>query len=94
MKTEESVKSRLERGLQVLDRILLRRALEGVPTLGWGIEKAIVDRELRELEEEYIQNPPFPPVAGWVIRDDFLRRDVGLRRHEQVPGPPEEPYEY
>lgn len=94
MKTVESVKDRLERGLHILDRILLRRALEGSPTLGWGIERAIVDRELRELEEECLQNPPFPPVAGWVIREDFLRRSEESRRHKEMPEPPEELSEY
>jgi len=29
-----------------------RRVKEGSPRLGWAIERAIVDRELRELEEE------------------------------------------
>jgi hypothetical protein len=74
MKTAESSKARLERGFQLLQRILLRRVLEGSPTIGWGVEKAIVDRELQDLEEDLRQHPITPPMAGWIIRDNIQRR--------------------
>ena len=44
------IRERLERGFAILQMIQRRRIQEGSPKLGWAIERAIVDRELRELE--------------------------------------------
>lgn len=73
MGANESTKARLERGFHILQRILLRRAMEGSATIGWGVERAIIDRELRELEEQCRQEFAVPPMAGWIIRDDVTR---------------------
>jgi hypothetical protein len=60
----QTTKGRLESGFQILDMILLRRRLEDCPTLGLDMERAIIDRELRELEEDLRFNPPFQPGEG------------------------------
>ncbi len=58
MKDTQTIKDRLETGYHVLQTVLLYRARTGSPGLGWGIERAIVDRELDELESELRTNPP------------------------------------
>lgn len=45
-----TLKQRLEIGAAILDRMERRRCELNSPALGSGIEKLIVDRELRELE--------------------------------------------
>ena len=55
-KPEPTAKERLESGCRILENILLRRILTGSPGLGSGIERAIVNRELRELEEDLRRN--------------------------------------
>ncbi|MCL4853119.1 MAG: hypothetical protein KJZ78_17300 [Bryobacteraceae bacterium] len=45
-----TLKQRLEIGAAILDRMERRRSELNSPALGSGIEKLIVDRELRELE--------------------------------------------
>lgn len=58
---EQAIKERLESGSRILENILLRRILMGSSGLGLGIERAIVNRELRELEEDLKLNPPVLP---------------------------------
>jgi hypothetical protein len=88
MKTAESSKARLERGFHILQRILLRRALEGSTMIGWGVERAIVDRELQELEDDLRQHPIVPPMAGWIIRDNIPRRGSIPNRSPRRTGHP------
>ena len=59
IKTEESstTRERLESGCRMLEQILRRRLLDNSPGVGWAIERAIVDRELRDLEEDLRLNP-------------------------------------
>jgi len=52
------MKDRLETGYHVLQTVLLYRSRTGSPGLGWGIERAIVDRELDELESDLLASPP------------------------------------
>jgi len=54
----QTVKERLETGYHVLQTVLVYRSRIGSSGLGWGIERAIVDRELEELEEDLRANPP------------------------------------
>ena len=45
------LKARLERGMEVLESLRRRRIRRGSPSLGSAIERAIVQRELDELDE-------------------------------------------
>ena len=54
----ETAKERLETGYHVLQTVLVYRSRTGSPGLGWGIERAIVDRELDDLEADIQANPP------------------------------------
>ncbi len=54
----QTAKERLETGFNVLQTVLVYRSRTGSAGLGWGIERAIVDRELDELEEDLRVNPP------------------------------------
>ena len=52
----ESAKERLERGVSMLVLIEKRRADNSAQTLGANIERLIIERELQELEEDWVQN--------------------------------------
>jgi hypothetical protein len=66
-KRTTTIRKRLEREFGILETILLRRFIEDSPGLGSGIEKVIVDRELRELEQDYMADPPFRSPAERII---------------------------
>jgi len=58
-----ATKERLEAGFALLEMIRLRRELEGDPGLATGMESAIVRRELLDLEEDLVLEPPsFSPA--------------------------------
>jgi hypothetical protein len=56
-KGTQAARERLRSNALLLQSILLYRRLEKSPGFGWGIERAIVDRELSELEEDIRLNP-------------------------------------
>ena len=51
------VSERLTRGAAVLKLLERRRIETGLPDLGTSIERSVISRELRELEEEILRNP-------------------------------------
>lgn len=53
-----TTRERLEVGFQIIQTILRKRRETGSPSLGWAIERAIVHRELNELEQDLLLNPP------------------------------------
>ncbi len=57
---EQTLRARLESGFSLLQTIESKRRLRGCPGLGWAIEQHIIDRELRELEENL--SVPFQDV--------------------------------
>ncbi len=57
---EQTLRTRLESGFSLLQTIQSKRRLTGCPGLGWAIEQHIIDRELRELEENL--SVPFQDV--------------------------------
>jgi hypothetical protein len=57
---EQTLRARLESGFSLLQTIQSKRRLTGCPGLGWAIEQRIIDRELRELEENL--SVPFQDV--------------------------------
>jgi hypothetical protein len=57
---EQTLRARLESGFSLLQTIQSKRRLTGCPGLGWAIEQHIIDRELRELEENL--SVPFQDV--------------------------------
>lgn len=61
---DQKLKARLESGSRLLQIIELKRRARGCPKLGWAIEQRIIDRELRELEEDFRQNPPVLVAVG------------------------------
>jgi hypothetical protein len=61
---DQTTKGRLESGFRTLETVLLCRLLIDSPDLGSGIERAIIDRELRELEWDLRLSPPFQPGEG------------------------------
>ncbi len=65
---EQTLRARLESGFSLLQTIELKRRLRGCPGLGWAIEQRIIDRELRELEEDL--SAPFQEVPS-VTRTPF-----------------------
>lgn len=48
----QTIRERLETGFQILETIRMRRLETGSPKLGWAVEKAIIDRELQDLERD------------------------------------------
>jgi hypothetical protein len=54
-----ATKERLDSGFRLLRTILMRRQMTGAAGYGWAIERTVVDRELRELEEDF-RSHPFP----------------------------------
>jgi hypothetical protein len=54
------LKERLERGAALLEFIDRRREETRCPKIAASIERAVVDRELRELEEEMRRLPATP----------------------------------
>ena len=52
-----TTKDRLERGVRVLTVLDERRTETGNASLGAGIERFIVSREMRDLEEEILADP-------------------------------------
>ena len=58
-----TIKERLERCVRLLTDIEARREQCGDPSIFSSVERRIVDRELRELSEEWARNPQSPRVA-------------------------------
>ena len=84
MSTQQTTKKRLEGGFQILQAIRRRRDETGSPMLGWAIERAIVDKELRELEMNWVRDGvlstcrplQFPPdlrLGGRVLKLRVVR---------------------
>ncbi len=67
-----TLKQRLEIGAAILDRMERRRRELNSPALGSGIEKLIIDRELRELEFDLQPEG----TAGMVLAHLRRRRTV------------------
>ena len=66
----QSVKERLQSNALILEGILSYRRLAKSPGFGWGIERALVGRELTELEEDIKLNPSRPaPAAVGALRN-------------------------
>ena len=64
METLNSVKTRLERGVEVLESIQRRRIRKGSPSLGMAIEYAVIQRELDDLEADLLLHPPVTSSNG------------------------------
>jgi hypothetical protein len=62
--TEQAVKSRLERGAEMLESIRRRRIRRSSPSLGAAIERAIIQRELDELEADLVMDPPVTSIGN------------------------------
>jgi hypothetical protein len=77
-----AIRERLERGFAILEMIQRRRIQEGSPKLGWAIERAVVDRELRELEGDSLCGPvpevclPLPFPQGFRLGAGLPKLDV------------------
>lgn len=52
-----SVKDRLEQGVATLETLERRRAQMRTPTLGQDMEWSLIERELREIEEDILSDP-------------------------------------
>jgi hypothetical protein len=80
MKYSDDIHRRLETGARILEIISRRRMETGCRRLGWAIERALVDWELEELEDDLLQDPPStadkPAVTGKRVRR--LGRFMGL----------------
>ncbi len=69
-KETQARRERLQSNALLLQSILLYRRMKKSPGVGWGIERAIVDRELRELEEDLRLNPACGACAAVRILPD------------------------
>ncbi|MDX2150851.1 MAG: hypothetical protein SFV54_08960 [Bryobacteraceae bacterium] len=58
MNKREALKVRLERGVETLLQLEQRRVRRNSKSLGMSIERAIIQRELDELEADLVANPP------------------------------------
>ena len=61
-----NTKDRLERAVRALAVVERRRSETGDTKLGAGLERFIVRRELRELEQEILENPG--PLEVFLVR--------------------------
>lgn len=52
-----SVKERLEQGVAALETLERRREQMRTPTLGQDMEWSLIERELREIEENILEDP-------------------------------------
>ncbi|MCS7025676.1 MAG: hypothetical protein NZV14_12820 [Bryobacteraceae bacterium] len=52
-----SIKERLEQGVLILEILDGRRDKTSTPTLGRDMEWSLIERELRELEEDILADP-------------------------------------
>jgi len=66
-------KERLEIGFNILELVRQRRLSSGDPGVGWAIECRVLERELRDLEEDLRQDPLLRPEREH-------RRKVSLKR--------------
>jgi hypothetical protein len=64
----ETTAARLQTGYLLLRTIQILRAENNMPGYGWAVERAIVNRELSELEEDLRLNPPFPGRRQAAVR--------------------------
>ena len=55
----ETTAARLQTGYLLLRSIQILRAENSLPGYGWAVERAIVNRELSELEEDLRRDPAF-----------------------------------
>jgi hypothetical protein len=83
---KETTKKRLESGFRVLQTVLHFRAITGSPGLGWAVERAVVDRELRELERDMRLHPPLPPFLDLGTPSDMLTDPLPLPYLRPHPG--------
>jgi len=58
--------NRLELCAAILSIIEQKRAETGDESLGWSIERVVLDTQFQELEQELLENPG--AVAPWLIR--------------------------
>lgn len=84
MSNAEKIRQRLESGFHILATIRRRRLETGSPELGSAVERAIIDLELRELDQQLSSDPAFhacepvrfPPdirLGGRSLGMDLLR---------------------
>ena len=66
---------RLKNAAAILQTLDHRRAVTRDPHLGSNIERLVIARELKELEEEIVRNPG--PLLGYVRA---LRRNISPKR--------------
>ncbi|MFN0166049.1 MAG: hypothetical protein ACKV22_06425 [Bryobacteraceae bacterium] len=59
-----STRERLETAKAIVDRLDDRRREKGDSLLGIAIDRRLIDRELRDLAEEWILNPPTDSPAS------------------------------
>lgn len=64
---------RLKNAAAILKTLDHRRAATDDPHLGSNIERLVIDRELRELEEEILRNPG--PLAAYVRTQAAATKD-------------------
>jgi len=64
-----SLKDRLQRGVQTLERLDRKRKTSDQPDFGLAQECLIIARELRELEQDILRDPgPLKPYLGRLLR--------------------------
>jgi len=78
MDNGQPVKERLQTGFDLLRTVLIYRARTGSPGLGWGIERAVVDRELDDLEADLAANPPMMERPGQCRPSDLINDPLPL----------------
>ena len=57
---------RIELCAAILSLIERKRVETGDATLGSGVERLVIDRQIRELESEILDNPG--PIEPWLVR--------------------------